>query len=265
MGADFLTKRFEGNLTASQVRDLVVDKIRKGIFSNDDHDGYSGTWGEAAAHCTTHDRVFENENAAEEWLSNTAQKWKGAEAVRYKTSPQVPKEDQDAYKAEREKAIAASKKIQSLKAKQDKLALSFATVAEDVKNIKIQINTQHSKSTSTLFKCSGCGSSIAKTFIKSMDINSLVPARLNDMRKDSGYNHLMTSAIPHCPLCAGNLTNVKTAGLKAKIEKLNVLGTAFYAAGAEITVAQAVIDEKLQKKYKAETGYIWIAAVWARC
>lgn len=28
MGADFLTKRFEGNLTASQVRELVVEKIR---------------------------------------------------------------------------------------------------------------------------------------------------------------------------------------------------------------------------------------------
>jgi hypothetical protein len=267
MGTDFLTKRFEGNLTASQVRELVVEKIRNSCENNhrnEDYDGYSGTWGEASAHCNTHDRIFESESEAEEWLSNTAQKWEGAEAVRYRTSPQVPSEKQAAYKAEREKAAAASKKLQALKAKQDKIKASFAAVAEDVKKIKIQINIQHSKSTSNLFKCSGCGSSIAKKFIKTTDANSLGTASLNDMREE-GYNHLLTSSVPHCPLCAGNLTTIKTAGLKAKIEKLNALGKAFYAAAAEMKEAQAAIDEKLLKKYKAASGYIWIAAVWASC
>jgi len=267
MGADFLTKRFEGNLTASQVRELVVEKIRNSCDNNhrnEDYDGYSGTWGEASAHCNTHDRIFDSESEAEEWLSNTAQKWEGAEAVRYRTSPQVPKEKQEAYKAEREKAAATSKKLQSLKAKQDKIKASFTAVAEDVKKIKIQINTQYSKSASKLFKCSGCGSSIAKKFIKATDANSLGTANLNGMRGGS-YGHLLTSAIPHCPLCEGNLSTLKTAGLKAKIEKLNALGKAFYAVSVEMKEAQAAIDEKLLKKYKAASGYVWVAAVWASC
>jgi hypothetical protein len=82
MGATFISKTLEGNLTQNQVRDKFKEIQAQCRFEHG-HDAYNGTFSTVGS-IEIVTRTFDTVESAEEWLNDNCEKWASAKAVRAK-------------------------------------------------------------------------------------------------------------------------------------------------------------------------------------
>jgi hypothetical protein len=271
MGSEFIYERFSDGESE--------DNIRKSIRSLSENDrdeygsrGYTGSWAEVPG-VSFSSQIFEDEEAAAEYVSNHAQKWENALAVRFKMNKMKFRDEEhkqkikDKYKVK----IETDKKLKTLTAAREKNEEKFNAIAIKIRDLKISVNQAMLVDNKKEFtKCHLCKSSLNSKYVKKQ--NERIPEKENiailkieSLNSTQELERFKLSAIALCPLCENAL------GSEANIVKLHKLLKALepmVEKELEIRVQlqnrKEEIKEEVFSKVSQES-YGYFVGAWASC
>lgn len=265
MGAETLFKTLDGKLNAAQVKAHIEDHIqneKRANSSSRDYEGYSGNWGELSVHCKTHSEIIDSEDLAHDFLDRITEKWGGAEAVRYKASPRLSREETLKFQEDKKEAFGAHKKLVKAEEQFQVTLDKFEKASKEAAEIKNEMNTMHSVKESPFHKCHECKSSIAGKYVTKPS-ETVTWMQINEARRYKTIEEFLaryqSSSVPSCPLCKTVMLGetIKKRLIK-KLETVFELCAETNATSEKVISLRKEIEESLLKKLKKEDELIWL-------
>lgn len=261
-GGEYNETTLPGKYSEAEVR-KAFDRIHDDAEHDSGHDGYTGTWAEVPG-VSFPGKSFESRKEASEWLTNNAQKWEDALAVKFKSKKFKDDNAKKEFETKFEEMIGKKREIKKLKNDIDKHEPKFDANLKKLADAK---NALHGKLTKGKFvSCPNCQSKINSKFAEQDTLHGAENVD-RSYHKDYKYgweaDHLKKSGMTTCPACnkplAPKSAQDKIGSAVAKLDEHRKL---LQKLRTDYEAEKKKFRNEALKKYVIEED-TWLLGAWA--